>query len=444
MHETRRNRLREARVTALSAIVLTGFGLIVVGLVRLQVADHDRYRELSLHNHVRLEVLRAPRGAIYDRNGVLLADSAPSFRIAFSPFPAESARMARVVASSPWVARVAAAVGLDTVEVKRLVAEANATGRSAELRRNASMAVRAAVEETLDELPGIEVQIEPLRRYPFGDMAAHLLGYAGEVNDRELDTVSTRGYGPGDLIGRSGVERTYESILRGANGAEFVVVNASGKRVATYGDVPPKLPEAGHDLVLTIDIEVQQALEEAMADVKRGAAVAIDPRDGGILGMVSRPAFDPNEFSVGITSERWRELTGDGSNPFLNRAIQGLYPPGSTFKVVMMLAALATGAATPEKRFAPCEGSYLFGGRRFGCWKRAGHGSLDFIEALQHSCDVYFYQVGPRVGLSRLETYARAFGLGVPTGVDLPTSGAPSIRPIPARSSTCRSGRASC
>jgi penicillin-binding protein 2 len=400
--------------------VVLGFGLVVLGLLRLQVVEHDKYLELSKENRVRLEILRAPRGAIYDRNGELLADSAPSFGIMFRPFPAESTHLARLTQSGVWIDRVARLVELDAAEVRRLVEIANRSGQSALLRRDAPFAVLAGVEESRGELPGIEVQVEPLRRYPQRSLAAHLLGYAGEVNDEELDSLSTSGYRLGDLIGRSGVERRYEEFLRGRDGAEYVVVNAMGKRVSTLREEPPRPPVAGHDLVLTIDLKVQRAMEEAMAGVARGGAVALDPRDGSVLGLVSRPAFDPNEFSHGLSFERWDELTAGESNPLLDRAIQGAYPPGSTFKIVTMMAALRSGIATRATRLQPCYGSYDFGGRSFGCWKRAGHGSLDFVEALQHSCDVYFYQMGPRVGLPRLEATARDFGLGDRTGVDLP------------------------
>ena len=411
---------RQRRATALAVLVFVGFGLVTLGLIRLQVVSHDMYLDLAKENHVRLEVLRAPRGAIYDRNGVLLADSAPSFSIAFRPFPAESLGMMRLTQSSEWIARAARLIEADTANVRHLVGIANRTGQTAVLRRNAPFPVRAAIEETRGELPGLEVQVEPLRRYPHGIEAAHLLGYAGEVNEAELEDLTSQGYRSGDLVGRSGIERGYEEILRGQDGAEFVVVNAMGKRVSTLSEGPPRLPVPGHDLVLTLDIKVQNALEEAMANVERGAAVAIDPRDGGILGMVSRPAFDPNEFSVGLTAARWHELSGGGANPLLNRAIQGNYPPGSTFKVVSMLAALRYDVARPETRLAPCTGHYLFGGRSFGCWKHDGHGSLDFLGALQNSCDVYFYQIGTRLGLPRLEETAREFGLGGRTGIDLP------------------------
>lgn len=413
-------RSKENRFQVFALIALAGFALVTVGLLHLQVAEYEHYRRLADENRVRLEVLRAPRGAIFDRNGELLADNAPSFNIVFRPMPAESAQRVRAAIEESWLKRVAGLVESDTADVRELIRFANRSGRTAMLRRNAPFAVLAAVEENRGELPGLEVMMEPMRRYPNGTLGAHMLGYAGEINESELTERKERGYRSGDLIGRTGVERTYEEALRGQDGAEFVVVNAMGRRVATLTEQPPRAPVAGHDLILTIDMKVQRALEAAMADVARGAAVAIDPRDGGILGIVSRPGFDPNEFSHGLSPQRWRELSEGGANPLLNRAIQGTYPPGSTFKMVTMLAALRAGIVRPETRLAPCTGSYHFGGRTFGCWKRSGHGSLDFIEAIQHSCDVYFYQVGPRLGLPRLEAAARAFGLGDRTGVDLP------------------------
>ncbi len=412
--------LREERFRLLAALAGSGFALVVLGLLRLQVVEHDRYRELAKENRVRLEVLRAPRGAIYDRNGELLADSAPSFTIVFRPFPAESAHRIRETRSEEWISRVSAVVGLDTLLLRRRVAEANATGKSAVLRRTAPFEVLAAVEEVRGELPGLEVQVEPIRRYPNGTLAAHLLGYAGEINDQELVERGVLGYRPGDLIGRTGVERAYEDILRGVDGAEFVVVNAMGRRVSTLTEGPPRPPVAGHDLRLTLDLKVQRALEEAMDGVERGAAVVLDPRDGGVLALVSRPAYDPNEFSYGLTRARWEEISSGGSNPLLDRALQGVYPPGSTFKIVTMTAALRSGVATRATRLAPCSGHYVFGGRAFGCWNPRGHGSLDFVGALQHSCDVYFYQIGIRLGLDALSRTAKDLGLGDRTGIDLP------------------------
>ena len=411
---------RELRFRLLSRLAIAGFGMVVLGLLRLQVVDHEKYLQLSNENRVRLEVLRAPRGVIYDAGGELLADSAPSFGIVFRPFPAESAQRARDVLSAAWIQDVAALIEGDTAAVRHAVATANRSGQTAVLREDAPFRVLAAVEESRAELPGIEVQIEPVRRYAHGRLAAHLLGYAGEVTDQELDSLSASGYRLGDLIGRTGIERSYEEILRGHDGAEYVVVNAMGKRVSTLTEEPPRPPVGGHDIVLTLDLKVQTAMEQAMADVERGAAVAVDPRDGAILAMVSRPAFDPNEFSHGMSWQRWNELSRGGSNPLLNRAIQGAYPPGSTFKVVVMLAALRAGVAGPHTWLQPCTGSYYYGGRVFNCWKWEGHGALDFIGALENSCDAYFYQIGPLLQLPRLAAAAREFGLGSRTGVDLP------------------------
>lgn len=401
-------------------IAAAGFTLIVAGLLHLQVQQHDYYQRLAQENRVRPEVLRAPRGAIYDRRGLLLADNHPSFTITFRPLPAESLARARATIDPAWVRRVSDVAEVDTTLVTELVKAANRSGQTAVLRKNAPFGVMAAVEESRVELPGIEVQIEPIRRYPNGILAAHLLGYAGEIGDAELVERADQGYRSGDLVGRAGVERSYEEFLRGRDGAELVVVNAMGKRVSTLSEGPPLPPQAGHDVILTLDLDVQRALEETMANVERGAAVAMDPNDGGILAMVSRPAYDPNEFSRGLSFARWAVMSQGGSNPLLNRAIQGAYPPGSTFKIVSMTAALKAGIANPATRLHPCSGAYQFGGRSFGCWKRTGHGSLDFIEALENSCDVYFYQIGSMLGLPRLEQTAHDYGLGQRTGVDLP------------------------
>ena len=420
---SRARRSKEERFTLLAGVALTGFALVMLGLLRLQVVDHEKYVLLSKENRVRLEVVRAPRGSIYDRNGELLADTAPSFSIVFRPFPVESTSRVMLVRRADWTPRVAALAELDTSDVHARVAFANRSGQTAVLRRDAPFAVLAAVEETRAELPGLEVQVEPLRHYQHGPMAAHLLGYAGEINQGELESRAGKEYQLGDLIGRTGVEKSFEEILRGRDGAEFVVVNANGRRVAALSEGPRQPPVPGHDIVLTLDLKVQKVLEEVMAGVDRGAAVALDPRDGSILGLVSRPAFDPNEFSHGLSQARWAKLSSGGANPLLNRAIQGVYPPGSTFKVVTMTAALRAGIATASTRLEPCAGGFQFGSRWFSCWNKAGHGSLDFVSALEKSCDVFFYQIGLKLGLTPLEEAARGFGLGERTGVDLPQEG---------------------
>lgn len=412
---------KDTRFGVLAGLGLAGFGLIVLGLIRLQVFQHDELARLADQNRIRLDIIRAPRGVIFDRAGRVLADNQPSFSIVFRPAPIESTLRARTVVRSDWLLRVAGVIASDTQDVKRKVQEANRTGQTAVLRRSAPYAVMAAVEESRSLLSGIDVQVAPIRRYPEGVLAAQLLGYAGEINDRELAERETKGYHLGDLIGKTGLERRYEEVLRGEDGAEFVVVNAMGKRVTTLEEGPPRLPVSGRDVIVTLDLDVQRALEEAMKNVERGAAVALDPRDGSVLGMVSKPVFDPNEFSQGISFARWKELNSGGAYPLLNRAIQSAYPPGSTFKVITMLAGLQENIVEPNSHEpTSCTGGYFYGGRRFGCWKKEGHGSVDLIGALQHSCDVFFYQLGLRLGLDPLQKMARALGLGEKTGIDLP------------------------
>ena len=425
-------RTREQRYALLATFVTLGFGLLLAGLVRLQVAQHDELAKLADQNRIRLDVMRAPRGAIFDRRGRLLADNTPSFDIVFRPMPAESVSRARTVVASDWVWRVTSLIEGDSDQVRRLVREANRSGQTAVLRRSAPYPVMAAVEEMRSELPGLDVDVSPIRYYPEGSLAAQLLGYAGQVNERELAERAENGYRLGDLIGKNGLERRYEDLLRGQDGAEFVVVNAMGKRVARLQGEPPRAPVPGHDLTLAIDLDVQRALEEAMSTIPRGAAVAIDPRDGGILAMVSRPNFDPNEFSRGISFARWDEINAGGAYPLLNRAIQSAYPPGSTFKVVTTVSGEEAGLVDGHTHMAvACAGGYRFGGRWFGCWDKRGHGSLDLGAALAQSCDTYFYQLGLELGLDRLQASARELGLGDRTGIDLPAE-SPGLVPTTA------------
>src|SRR5499427_10766108 len=389
---------KDTKFGVLAGLAVAGFGLVVLGLLRLQVLQHDELTRLSEQNRIRLDVIRAPRGAIRDRSGRILADNQPSFDIVFRPAPIESTLRVRATIDPVWLRRVTGAIVGDTTDIRRKVQEANRTGQTAVLRRAAPYAVMAAIEESRSDLAGIDVQVAPIRRYPSGPLAAQLLGYAGEINDQELEDRADKGYGLGDLIGKTGVERGYEDILRGVDGAEFVVVNAMGKRVTTLEEGPPRLPVPGHDVTLTIDLTVQHALEEAMAKVERGAAVVLDPRDNNVLAMVSKPEFDPNEFSRGISFNRWKDLNSNGA-----------FPPGSTFKVVCMLAGLKSGEVEPDSHMpTSCNGGYVYGGRRFACWDHHGHGSLDLVDALQHSCDVYFYQLGLHLGLDPIEQMARS------------------------------------
>jgi penicillin-binding protein 2 len=410
---------RNRRALVLAAFMTFGFATLAAGTVRLQLVRHEAYRQLAEQNRVRLEVVRAPRGRIFDRTGRLLADNSPAFAIVYRP-PDGDHRAADSLGEVP-VAILSRVLGLPRHELQAVTRRATRTGVTTPFREDVEPGIVSQIEELRADLPHVDVLVTPRRLYPLGGVAAHLLGYAGEINERELETRKEKGYRLGDLIGRSGLERSYEEQLRGTDGHQYVVVNALGRRVGTLEDVPPVAPQPGRDLTLSLDLDVQQALEEAMADVARGAAVAIDPRSGGVLAMVSRPAFDPNEFARGLSRARWQEFMADRSYPLLNRAIQSAYPPASTYKVVTSLAGLQEAAIEPSTRFpVSCAGGYRYGGRWFRCWNHDGHGSLDLPAALANSCDVYYYQLGLRLGVDRLATWAQKLGLGQKTGIDLP------------------------
>src|SRR5262249_41864064 len=389
---------RSVRYQRVLILLIAGMLTLLVGAARLQLLQHDKYKDLAERNGLRLEVLRAPRGRIFDTSGVLLADNAPAFSVVFQPPPVGSTRPDTL--PSDRRALLSSMLGIPDSVVRSVVHESSRTGIAQPFRRDVPDNVLAAVDEHLSELPGVEILTEPRRAYPESTRAAHVMGYAGEISQIELDSLEDKGYRAGDLIGRAGLEASYERELRGEDGRKILVVNAAGRRVRLFEEEKPILPVAGHDLVLTLDVKLQRALELAMLNVKQGSAAGIDPRSGGVLALVSRPSFDPNEFARGLSRARWNELVNDPTHPLLDRAIQAAYPPGSTFKVVTSLAGLAEGVLTPESHFpASCGGGYLYGGRFYKCWDHKGHGSLALLDALAHSCDVYYYQAGLKLGL---------------------------------------------
>ena len=377
-------------------------------------------RELSEENRIRVEVLTAPRGEIRDRKGRLLADCVPSFTVTLDPFDKVYTRdPARLDSTLQALAPI---LGVDAASLRdKIRKERKVSFLPIRLRRNVEKRSVAFVSEHLDRLPGVQVESEPLRRYPLGLMASHLLGYVGEISDKELLDPVYSNYLSGDLIGRMGIERGYEKLLRGVDGKRFVEVNALGRKGEFLGEKHPILPTRGTDLTLTIDLDVQRAAEEAFEPGARGAVVALDPRNGDVLALASKPNYDPNEFSMGITQERWSELSSGGNYPLFNRAIQAAYPPGSTIKPFTALAGLENGVMTPGTFFAQsCTGEFRFGTRLFGCWKHEGHGSLSMHNAIVRSCDVYFYQLGIRIGLERLSAFMSKLTLSDKTGIDLP------------------------
>jgi penicillin-binding protein 2 len=408
----------QRRERTLSMLVVGIFALVLLRLFTLQVLQGSKYRELSEENRIRVEVLTAPRGEIRDRKGRLLADCIPSFTVTLDPFDKvytrDPARMDSTLEALAPILGVEAASLRDKIRKERKV-----SFLPIRLKRNVDKKSVAYVSEHLDRLPGVQVESEPLRRYPLGLMASHLLGYVGEISDKELIDPHYSDYLSGDLIGRMGIESRYEKLLRGVDGKRFVEVNALGRKGEFLGEKHPILPTRGTDL--TLDLDVQRAAENAFEPGARGAVVAMDPRNGEVLALASKPNYDPNEFSMGITQERWNELSSGGNYPLFNRAIQAAYPPGSTIKPFTALAGLENGVMTPRTYFASsCTGEFRFGTRLFGCWKHEGHGSLALHDAIVRSCDVYFYQLGIRIGLERLSAFMAKLMLSEKTGIDLP------------------------
>jgi penicillin-binding protein 2 len=415
------------------SLVLLGVGLLVfaalVGrLFYLQVVTRDRSRELAERNWLRPEFVPGPRGRIFDRNGVVLAEMTPSFVIGFDPqnefflkhrdrIDATLVRLAGLVQGNPDDFR------------ELLERERETSYKSVRLIRDADSLMVARVEEHRIDLPGVSVEVEPTRRYPADTLASHVLGYIGEVGEKELDKLAERGYRPGSLLGKTGIELQYEDLLRGEDGRRYVEVNALGRRSEAFNRRQPVPPRPGRDLKLTLDAQVQRVAERALDEARydgpgeppevRGAAILMDVWTGEILAMASRPGFDVNVFSGSLTQDEWGDLTRE-SRPLLNRAIQAAYPPGSVFKPFTEYGALAKGVLAPGQILSPCSGGYRLGNRVFHCWKRGGHGSLDDIGAMANSCDVYFYQLGLKLGVDGIAQAAGRFGISEKTGIDLP------------------------
>lgn len=396
------------------------FSLVVLRLFTMQVLQGTKYRELSEENRIRVEVIAAPRGEIRDRNGLLLADNIPSFTVTLDPYDKTYADQPAALDST--LAQLGTILGVDPALLRDKVRK---DGRQSflpvRLKRNVDRTTVAYVAEHEADLPGVDVEFEPLRRYPLGEMASHLLGYVGEISDKEMEHPDRTEYLSGDLIGKMGIERQYERMLRGVSGKRFVEVNAMGRKAALLGERHPVLPKRGAELTLTIDANLQRAAEGAFAPGARGAVVALDPRTGEVLALASKPNYDPNEFSTGISQARWALLSEGGNFPLFNRAIQAAYPPGSTLKPFVGLAGLISGAIQPGTTFREtCDGAFQFGRRSFHCWNPDGHGTLALRDAIARSCDVYFYQLGVRIGLERLATFMKGIHISERSGIDLP------------------------
>jgi len=391
------------RIAHLTVVLLALFALLEGRLWLLQAIQGPHYLRLSEQNRLRDYVVPAPRGVVYDRRGQPLVTNRAAFTISVLPMEVrEPERLAD---------RLAPVLGLDRTEIlTRLAAGRRRPFEPVALLRDASKAIVMTVEEHRLDLPGVIVQAEPVRDHLQGELAAHAIGYLGEITEDELRV--RPGYRAGYLIGKAGIERVYDSVLRGTNGRLRVEVDATGRPVRVLGR---ELARPGQSLVLNIDAGLQAVAEEGLRG-RTGAVVAMDPRNGEILVLASTPAFDPNVFSGGVSPLNWKRLTSDRRLPLLNRAAEGTYEPGSVFKIVTGMAALGEGVARRDSLFN-CTGAYRLGGWVFR--DLAAYGTVNFIRGTQVSCNVMFWTLGRALGEGPLERYARMLGLGRPTGADV-------------------------
>ncbi len=398
----------EPKVERMRLFVYLAFSIIACRLFYLQILNYPTYRELSDANSLRLIPERAPRGLITDRRGVVLADNVPTYSLFLVP--------ADVQTHALTLQKLSALLGEPLSGLEGIVATRKYRRRfePIRLRTHLTEDLIALIEENKVDLPGVYIQMEPERHYPFGKMASHILGYIGEINDEELFRLRSDGYDPGDLIGKRGVEKIYDRYLRGEPGGFQVEVNPAGvqRRTVAY-----RAPVQGKILSLTVDFELQKLAEDLMGDLP-GAAIVCNPKTGEILAMASQPGYNPNEFVGGISVKNWNKLLGDKMKPLQDRALQGQYPPGSVFKIVTTLAGLEDSSIDPERPYL-CRGIYWYKTWPYRCWKTFGHGWVNLNNALIGSCDIYFYQAGLQIKVDHLYKAARAFGLGSRTQVDL-------------------------
>jgi len=396
------------RMVRVFVLVLIAFAVLVSRLLYLQVIEGKEFNRLSEINSIRLQDIDAPRGLILDNANNILVDNRPSFDLYIVLKDAKPV--------DQTLAKVAQLIDEPVEQLEARLKGAKKRGAYAPLLIKADIGrdMLAGIEVHKFELPGVVVHVVPRRHYIFEQHAAHLLGYMGEISPDELLASPYADCKSGDSIGKFGIEKAYEGILRGKRGGRQVEVNANGQVVRVLNTVDA---QPGHNIVLTIDHAVQTRAEELLQG-RVGAAVAIDPNTGRILAMASNPSFDPNMFVVGVTRDQWSGLISNPFRPLENKATQAEYPPASTYKIVTALAGLEEGVIDSHTTYY-CPGFYRFGNRAYRCWKKSGHGEVQFAKALSQSCDVYFYQVGEALGVDRLAKYANAFGLGHATGISL-------------------------
>jgi len=397
------------RIAVFQYIALGVFLFLLSAFWLLQVRDAEANSQLAERNRIKTVPVLAPRGKILDRDGRVIVDNKAAFTLLLS----------RENLNADHIDGIAQGLHLDADDIRARLKRFQSRPRYVPMaiKQDLSEADIAFVESHRDAntFPEMELVQNQQRLYPRDGLAAHVIGYVGEVSEQELNSADFIKYSQGDIIGKAGLERQYNDLLVGVDGQRRVVVDSVGREreVLESTEAAP-----GNNLQLTLDLDLQAVAELAL-DGKKGAVVALDPRNGEVLAMVSRPAFDPNAFASRISSEYWKQLTSGGDNPMLNRAIQAQFAPGSTFKPIMALAGLETGTVTEHDTFV-CPGGATFYGRYFKCWQKRGHGTVDVHRGIVQSCDVFFYNLGNKLGIDQIAEYAEMAGLGKRTGVDLP------------------------
>lgn len=396
------------RLTRLTAIIGSFLLMILIKIGYMQFIQGKHFQERASKNSIQLIHEPAPRGLILDCKGRVLATNRPSFNVGIIQGILDN----EVLEDISWKIKNILPIE-DGVVKKRLREGEIHPFRPTIVARDIDIDKVVMIEERMLNLPGVVIQAQPVRFYPLGELASHILGYTGQISQRELVQMAKEGYRRGNIIGKSGVEKAYDRYLIGKEGGKQVEVDVSGRVLRVINSIDPVI---GKTVVLTIDKEIQSLAYEALGKWN-GAVVVMDVNGGGILALVSKPGFDPNLFSSYPTTELVG-LLKDFASPLLNRGIQGTYQPGSLFKIIVTLAALEDGVIDPSTTFF-CPGYYLVGRKGFRCWEKGGHGRVDLVRAITHSCNVYFYQLGMKVGVERMAHFAKLFGLGERTGIEL-------------------------
>ncbi len=398
----------ENRIRTVTWIVIALFLVLAGRLWQKQIIQKEHFAELAERNSIRLVYLRAPRGIIYDRDGAILAQSAPLFRVV--AIPQEVTDKRRVAKRVSELLQLDEESVLKKIEAGRLIPFSPIL-----LATGISLQEITVIKEHQGELPGIFIETVPRRDYPHGNLAFHIVGYIGKIPAARWPELREIGYRIDHIIGKYGIESLFDALLQGEDGAREVLVNVRGEKIRILSE---REAIRGNDITLTIDLRLQEIVERNLKG-KRGSIVAIDPRSGDILALASYPTIDPNIFALPLEKEKFAAIKGDHARPFFNRAISGVYPPGSVFKIITAMAGLEKGVIDNETCFY-CYGVLRRGGASFFCWHRDGHGRVNVTQALAASCNIFFYEVAALLGVENIEYFSRSCGLGDLTGINLP------------------------